>query len=757
MTKSTNDSQNFKKSKKQHDRRINIACEQCRRLHVKCDGQPVCGRCVRTQSKCVYVEGDKKIMISLRLLNEIKRENELLKMKLAAATNSSLESSPNSGNTTLDGDTESPNRTPTSGGAIEGSGSNTPKPTYTQPTIENLVIPISQLAPTTQASVGNYMGMSSMTMFGLEIQGFLPDGTSHAVNLDEITHHKLPLVPHIFQRENNHYTVHITLECRHEPFVVEFRLPSYDLALACINEVETYLDGCFYFFNPAEFKRNLERVYQRPVFGKSTYYDVLWYIELLVVLSMGENFLTGNSQWATKYKHEFESVMPDETPGLGSSSALDGRLFPGMRFFRRAHCLIRIMIYDIQANPSVRAVEVLSMCTFYFQMGDCMSGSYVYSGMTIRVAQLLGMHVDADKSIMDEFELEHRRRLWWSIYHVDRYIAAKAGLPVCLTDQVYTSGLPRDLTQPLSSTPTFGMFPRALYLNAFVDVSKITNIIITDLYYRPPGSTFDILPVLTNIINKFFEWRDKWPTKLNVDWRNSQGEFTCSRGAANIFSEYFHCINLAVRPLLCHFVRKRVFERNTRPDPIRLGEQSENVSILLNASLGASIQTIQCLYNLMNKDLFGLNTHLDREYVFSSASTLLLFYAAFGECSLCCPSIERAISILQRCEDIGNERAMSRKKQLLNLARAFEFLHPTHLHTSQYFLQVCSQTLDTVIQHTRQIMQDSLPCVVGGPLKVTNTSFLDFEAELWSEISNEGIWLGNVSEEISSWLNEATR
>lgn len=752
------------------DRRINIACEQCRRLHVKCDGQSICGRCQKTRSECIYVEGEKKIMISLRVLEQLKRENQALKHQLMAAEShkGTLNQKELSSDTLTHFDTISSQYSGTATGGSsdsqscrisqrsdgdsnkqlsvsddDGQSNLKSNTKYTQPTIDNLVIPLSEVQPMTQASVGNYMGMSSMTMFGLEIQGFLPDGSNMGVNLDEVTHNKPPLVSHIFQRYGRHYTVHVNLECRPEPFVVEFRLPSYELVLACVDEVQRYLDGCFYFFNMAEFKSNLDNVYNKTVFGQSTSHDVMWYVELLVILSIGENFLTGNSLYHSRYKHELDELLPDENS------------FAGMRFFRRAHCLIRVMIFDIQASPSVRAVEVLSMCTFYFQMGDCMSGSYVYSGMTVRVSQLLGMHVDADKSVMDECELEHRRRLWWSIYHIDRCIAAKAGLPVCLTDAVYTSELPRDFTRKATSTSDYGLFPQAMYLKAFVDVSRITNSIIADLYYRPPGRPFEILPVLSQIIKKIFEWRDKWPAKLNVDWRNARSELKCSRGAANIFSEYFHCVNLAVRPLLCHFVRKRVLERSFHPAPISLAGQSESVSVLLNASIGASIQTIQCLYELMNKGLFGVNTHLDREYVFSSASTLLLFYAAFGECSLCCPSIERALAILQKCENTGNERALARKKQLLNLASAFEFLHPNHAHTATYFGNICSQSLDFVSQNTNHTVQQALPSVMGGYMHVDNTSFLDFEADLWSEISNEGLWMGNVSKEISSWLNEA--
>lgn len=44
---------------------------------------------------------------------------------------------------------------------------------------------------------------------------------------------------------------------------------------------------------------------------------------------------------------------------------------------------------------------------------------FVLSGMTIRLAQTMGLHRDGKALGLSPFETELRRRLWWHIVHLD--------------------------------------------------------------------------------------------------------------------------------------------------------------------------------------------------------------------------------------------------------------------------------------------------------------------------------------------------
>lgn len=62
--------------------RVNVACERCRKRHIRCDGQEICSNCHKMKAECVYIEGDKKIVVSLKYLKALREENDRLKSLL---------------------------------------------------------------------------------------------------------------------------------------------------------------------------------------------------------------------------------------------------------------------------------------------------------------------------------------------------------------------------------------------------------------------------------------------------------------------------------------------------------------------------------------------------------------------------------------------------------------------------------------------------------------------------------------------------
>lgn len=58
----------------------------------------------------------------------------------------------------------------------------------------------------------------------------------------------------------------------------------------------------------------------------------------------------------------------------------------------------------------------------FFSTHPSRDAAFLYIGLAVRMAVSLGMHQEATNSVMDEVELEHRRRVWWSTYSMDRYV-----------------------------------------------------------------------------------------------------------------------------------------------------------------------------------------------------------------------------------------------------------------------------------------------------------------------------------------------
>ena len=72
-------------------------------------------------------------------------------------------------------------------------------------------------------------------------------------------------------------------------------------------------------------------------------------------------------------------------------------------------------------------IEVMLLYAFYLQVADCTIASYFYFGLALRSTLILGWHVDADMENLNRFELEHRRRIWWTVYMYERMLSSRPG------------------------------------------------------------------------------------------------------------------------------------------------------------------------------------------------------------------------------------------------------------------------------------------------------------------------------------------
>lgn len=111
------------------------------------------------------------------------------------------------------------------------------------------------------------------------------------------------------------------------------------------------------------------------------------------------------SQWTTLEKPE----------GHPSGYGIE-RTDPGRVFFDHA----RILIPDIIERPCLRSVQAPFILGVYLLPASAIGSSYVYFGLALRKALALDLHQDVDDQAIDQREIEVRRRLWWSIYSLER-------------------------------------------------------------------------------------------------------------------------------------------------------------------------------------------------------------------------------------------------------------------------------------------------------------------------------------------------
>lgn len=247
-------------------------------------------------------------------------------------------------------------------------------------------------------------------------------------------------------------------------------------------------------------------------------------------------------------------------------------------------------------------------------MADCTVASYFYFGQALRACLILGLHVDAQRDQLTRFELEHRRRLWWSVYMFERMLSSKAGLPLSFADNTISTELPDDfdMSNPPAGSEHY-IFPEAEYIINCVKIVQINAQILNKLYQKQPTS--NILPALKNIVKQLLEWRNNLSGFLQIDFTSK--DLKISRLCTNMFTEYFQGLNLAIRPLLFHFASIQLKRFKQSETYINLQHYSPAISALLNCSLQASVNTIRSLWALMDQNMVALFGYMDREIGFA--------------------------------------------------------------------------------------------------------------------------------------------
>ncbi|CAX44948.1 proline utilisation trans-activator, putative [Candida dubliniensis CD36] len=731
-------------------KRASLACIRCRTRHIRCPGGDPCRKCQLAKSKCEYVEADKKIVVSMKYLSKLHDEIARLKKDNAGLRNNlkeqelkqidSPQGKPQFANASSINRVPPLSMGPNIMGTLQSQTSQTIPSSFVQPPPANgeVIHPsLDKYGRLIQSRTGEkvYVGSSSMTLFGLEIQNMVPSFVSSSLlsntsssttpapspNSSDQTlpplptqqQHQLPnsLSPKqehyqskreskILEKEGNAYKITLSKTKTRPGLSINFELPSYSYAMLLVDTFINYNDGCFYFFNEGLIKRFLMNLYSgkaaenKRILRRNTHptkspdqdentikkdtddetiLETIWFCKILLIFAIGEMYLgTESSTHARRQKLENMKRSKEKR---------EKHALPGSAFFYQASELFTGLFASGAIDNITKdgGIEVMLLYAFYLQVADCTIASYFYFGLALRAALILGWHVDADKENLNRFELEHRRRIWWTVYMYERMLSSKAGLPLSFADDSVSTELPIDFKIDLTDFPRdeldvrgYYIFPPADYINNCVTITQINAVILSSLYTKQPS--FNILPVVTDLVQRLMAWKTSLPKYLDVDY--SVDSPKVSRLVTNLMTEYFQGINLAVRPLLFHFATKKLKElqiQNTQNKYIDLTKYSKNVLTLLNASFQASINTIKSIWSLLQDNMVALFGWMDREYLFTSASTLILFNASFGVHEATRDHLDHALILFTKMKRLGNYPAALRRAQLLKLINVLDF------------------------------------------------------------------------------------
>ncbi|EFQ27307.1 fungal specific transcription factor domain-containing protein [Colletotrichum graminicola M1.001] len=153
---------------------------------------------------------------------------------------------------------------------------------------------------------------------------------------------------------------------------------------------------------------------------------------------------------------------------------------------------------------------------------SCVSASYVYMGLALRKALAIGLHQEPDESAFSPEEQEARRRLWWSIYSLERTMTIKLNRPRSISQDIISARLPRRMSR--DSVQKFD--------NVQHQIANATFVLIIDKLSQPGAwSRINQTPSASENFNSWNSAQDslkKWKKDLppsirllNVDPKSS--------------------------------------------------------------------------------------------------------------------------------------------------------------------------------------------------------------------------------------------
>ena len=419
----------------------------------------------------------------------------------------------------------------------------------------------------------------------------------------------------------------------------QVRLPPLDVARRWFAAQYTYLGTIFAFTDPASFEVELVAARRRQP-DLSDREACLASAKVLATLALGKLY----------------SV----------NQFIDNQGPPGFEYFTQALQLLP----DCHEEGSILCVETLALVGYFMQNMNRHDAAFLYIGKALRMAICLGLHQEVSPKDptdpgLDEIAREHRRRVWWSIYSLDRILSVKSGNPITIHDEDIGVRLPSRLPGEAEYCP-------AVVLRHYTEVSRILGE-INKFVYRKSSATKSAKQLMASV-QRINSALTKWDRELPKELRFDPDKLTTSRESVSTFSHYYQCINMIARPLLFHVVRRRLQLIRTDPQSKEATDWKEGLSPatigIIERCIFAAEETIRMMSEARSRELLATYGYMDGEHVFSAAIVLVLACAAFPTGATTTRRMNTGLRLLREMAERGWNSHMGARYQLLSRLRS---------------------------------------------------------------------------------------
>ena len=167
---------------------------------------------------------------------------------------------------------------------------------------------------------------------------------------------------------------------------------------------------------------------------------------------------------------------------------------------------------SIHEESSLLFVETLALVGYYMQNLGERDAAFLYVGTALRMAIALALHQEVRSSQLDEVQKERRRRVWWSVYSMDRILTIKSGNPIMVQDEDIGVGPPCRLPNELQYGPW-------IVLRTYTELSRILTRIMREVYRTNSKTGSGLMASVQSILASLSAWNSSLPPELhfNID------------------------------------------------------------------------------------------------------------------------------------------------------------------------------------------------------------------------------------------------
>ncbi|KAK7574996.1 hypothetical protein V3481_016961 [Fusarium oxysporum f. sp. vasinfectum] len=394
-----------------------------------------------------------------------------------------------------------------------------------------------------------------------------------------------------------------------EPRIL-IKLPSAPLAMKLLDTFEEIFCDHHWFLR-RDFRERVQLLFTDP---KTQSQDRSWLSRASLVFALATTFMYGSQPSGEPTTEQFENPTP-----------------PGSDLFEQAVALLNVS----SEEPTTEDVEALNLMAFYCYSLNRRRMAYKYATQSLAVAKLLFLDRTPNLSASgQEVIIEHRKRLWWTSFCMERMVVAELGLAPAHAANRFDAGLPSSRDIPESEMDQF-FDPSVQTLQTQICEIKC-QIMESVGHLRQVSDLETMLFELWPCFDTLRSWKEKVPSYISFDFKSGvpeeMSQRSCARGLASLYLRYHQCFTVLLRP----FFSKKL--------SLRLqGVDSDHLESRLNATMRQRIQVLtkeghdaarnncKILIDLFHRGKHARFGYWDSVHAFSSLSIISIAKAVAPE------------------------------------------------------------------------------------------------------------------------------